>query len=228
MSGRNVITLDQSRRARKTFPEEGIVRLLVFLIFDAMIVTGMVGAFVLTRAATGATWPPAGQPWFSHVQTAINSAALLLSGVFVFLAARTWERQEGRIGLLLSGVFVFLAARTWEKQQGRIGPLLLTAIMLGIFFVFFQGVMWVSLIRQGLTLSSSQHGNLFLLVTATHVAHIVTAVIFMSTAWLRLKPFRDDDDQPRGSLTTSTFLAARLLWYFTVAVWPPLYLCLYL
>jgi len=205
MSGRNVITLDQSRRARKTFPEEGIVRLLVFLIFDAMIVTGMVGAFVLTRAATGATWPPAGQPWFSHVQTAINSAALLLSGVFVFLAARTWE-----------------------KQQGRIGPLLLTAIMLGIFFVFFQGVMWVSLIRQGLTLSSSQHGNLFLLVTATHVAHIVTAVIFMSTAWLRLKPFRDDDDQPRGSLTTSTFLAARLLWYFTVAVWPPLYLCLYL
>jgi len=205
MSGRNVITLDQSRRARKTFPEEGIVRLLVFLIFDAMILTGMVGAFVLTRAATGATWPPAGQPWFSHVQTAINSAALLLSGVFVFLAARTWE-----------------------KQQGRIGPLLLTAIMLGIFFVFFQGVMWVSLIRQGLTLSSSQHGNLFLLVTATHVAHIVTAVIFMSTAWLRLKPFRDDDDQPRGSLTTSTFLAARLLWYFTVAVWPPLYLCLYL
>ncbi len=205
MSGRNVITLDQSRRARKTFPEEGIVRLLVFLIFDAMILTGMVGAFVLTRAATGATWPPAGQPWFSHVQTAINSAALLLSGVFVFLAARTWE-----------------------KQQGRIGPLLLTAIMLGIFFVFFQGVMWVSLIRQGLTLSSSQHGNLFLLVTATHVAHIVTAVIFMSTAWLRLKPFRDDDDQPRGSLTTSTFLAARLLWYFTVAVWPPLYLSLYL
>ena len=205
MSGRNVITLDQSRRARKTFPEEGIVRMLVFLIFDAMILTGMVGAFVLTRAATGATWPPAGQPWFSHIQTAINSAALLLSAVFVFRAARTWE-----------------------KQQGRVGPLLLTAIMLGIFFVFFQGVMWVSLIRQGLTLSSSQHGNLFFLVTATHVAHIVTAVIFMGTAWLRLKPFRDDDDQPRGSLTTSTFLAARLLWYFTVAVWPPLFLCLYL
>lgn len=205
MSDRNIIAFDQRRRARKVFPEEGIVRMLVFLIFDAMILTGMVGAFVLTRAATGTIWPPADQPWFSPVQTAINTAALLVSAVFVSRAAHIWE-----------------------KQAARIGPLLLTAIMLGVFFLFFQGVMWIGLIRQGLALGSSQHGNLFYLITATHVAHLVCALIFMGIAWLRLKPFRDDDDQPRGSLTTSTFLAARLVWYFTVSVWPLLYIFLYL
>jgi heme/copper-type cytochrome/quinol oxidase subunit 3 len=49
----------------------------------------------------------------------------------------------------------------------------------------------------------------------------------MGVAWLRLKPFRDNEGS-RGSLSNSTFSAVRILWYFVVGVWPVLYLCLYL
>ena len=206
MSGRNIIALDQNRRVRRrVFPEQGIIAMLIFLIFDAMMFAGMVGIFMLTRTAAGGAWPPDGQPWFPLQETAINSAVLLVSGVLVFLAAHAWE-----------------------KREARVGSLLFSAIVLGACFVFFQGVIWIGLIRQGLTLSSSPHGNLFCLIVATHGAHVVGAVIFMGVAWLRLKPLPDDHYRPSGSPISSTFWAARLLWYFTVGIWPILYLCLYL
>jgi len=204
MSGRNVIALDQNRRSRSLFPQESIVAMLVFLIFDAMILTGMVGAFMLTRAATGDAWPPAGQPWFPPAYSAINTAALMVSAAMVFLAARAWE-----------------------KRMARVSRPLLAGLALGIFFVVFQGVQWVDLIRQGSKLGSSQHGALFCLIVATHAAHAVGALSFLAFAWLRLKPLRNDDDESRGTLTSNTFWAARLLWYFTVGVWPVLYICLY-
>ena len=205
MGGQNVIPLDPSRRVvRRAFLEEGTIAMIIFLIFDAMILAGMVGAFVLTRAAAEGAWPPAGQPWFPQGETAINTAALLVSGVLVLLAARAWE-----------------------KREARVAPLLFAAIVLGAFFVFFQGVVWVVLIREGLSLTSSPQGKLFCLIVGTHGAHALGALIFMGVAWLRLKPLRDDEE-PRGSLSSGTFSAARILWYFVVGVWPVLYLCLYL
>ena len=210
MNGQNVIRLDPNRRPRRAFLEQSTIAMIIFLIFDAMMFAGMVGIFLLTRTAAGEPWPPAGQPWFPPEETAINTAALLLSGVLVFLAARASK-----------------------KPKRRIAPLLFTAIVLGTFFVFFQGVVWVSLIREGLTLTSTQHGNFFCLIVGMHAANAVGGLIFLGIVWLRLKPFHDDDDDddddgPRESLSSGTFLAARLFWYFVVGIWPCLYPCLYL
>ncbi len=204
MSGHNIIPLHPDRRARSAVVEDGTIAKLVWWIFEAMMFAGMVIAFMLTRAAAGGAWPPAGQPWFPLEETAINTAVLLVSGVLVFLAARAWE-----------------------KREARVGPLLFSAIVLGACFVFFQGIAWVALIRQGLTLTSSHHGSFFFLIVGMHGAHALGALIFMGVAWLRLKPLRDDGE-PRGSLSSSAFSAARILWYFVVGVWPVLYLCLYL
>ncbi len=204
MSGQNVIPLHPDRRQRRAIVEDGPIAMLIFVIVELMMFVGMVGAFMLTRAAEGGAWPPTGQPWFPLAETAINTTALLISG-----------------GL------VFSAARAWEKRQARIGPLLFTAIVLGIFFLFFQGVMWVSLIRQGLDLTLSHHGSFFFFIVGIHGANAVGALIYLGVAWLRLKPLRSDGD-PRGSLSNSTFFAARILWYFVVGIWPVLYLCLYL
>ncbi len=205
MSGQNVIPLDPSRRApRKSFLENGTISMLIFLIFDAMILAGMVGAFVLTRAAADSAWPPTGQPWFPLGETAINSAALLVSGVLILRAAHLWK-----------------------KRETRVAPLLFAAIVLGVSFLFFQSVIWISLMRQGFTLASIPHGPLFYLIVATHGVHVLGAVIFMGIAWLRLKPLRDNGDL-RGTLSNDTFSAARFLWYFSAFTWPILYLCLYL
>jgi cytochrome c oxidase subunit 3 len=196
MSGQNVVRLHPKQRARRAVDDDGAIAVLVFVIVEAMMFTGLVSAFMLTRAAADGTWPPTGLPRLPLAETAVNTAALLVSG-----------------GL------VFLAARAWQKREARIGPLLLAATALGAFFVFFQGMEWVALIRQGLTLTSSQPVNFFSLIVGMIGAHALGALIFMGVAWLRLK---------RGSLSSSTFAATRILWYFVVGVWPVLYLCLYL
>ena len=205
MSGQNVISLRPHRRARTIAIDLGMVAMLIIVAFEAMLFVGMVGAFMLTRSADGAVWPPPGQPWFPLGETAVNTAALFASGALVYRAARTWENPEARIG-----------------------PLLLSAIALGGFFLFFQGVVWMNLLGQGLSLTSSHHGQFFCIIVGMHAAHIVGALAFLGFVWLRLKPFRDDDLPARGALSSSAFSAARISWYFAVAIWPPLYLCLYL
>jgi cytochrome c oxidase subunit 3 len=194
MSGQYAIPLRRS--PRRNVIEDGTIGMLAFVLVEAMMFAGLVSAFAITRAAAGGAWPPAGQPRLPLEETAINTAALLLSGVLVFFASRAWERKEAKTG-----------------------PLLVTAIALGAFFVFSQGMEWVALIRQGLTLTSSQHGSFFYLIVGMHGAHALGALAFMGVAWLRLR---------RGTLGKSAFSAACVLWYFVVGVWPVLYLTLYL
>ena len=196
MSGQNVIALHPNRRVRRAVFEDGPIAMLLFVIVEAMMFAGLVSAFMLTRAADGGAWPLAGQARLPLAQTAVNTAALLASGGLVFRAARAWEKRETRTGALLTA-----------------------ALALGAFFVFFQGVVWLAPIRQGLTLTSSPHGVFFCLIVGMHGAHALGALIFMGIAWLRLK---------RGSLSSGVFSAARILWYFAVGLWPVLYLCLYL
>ncbi len=204
MSGREVIPLNQNRRSRTAFPEGRTVAMLVFLVFDAMMFAGMVGIFMLTRGAAGAEWPPPGQPWFPPWETAINTTALLVSGLLVLRANLTWE-----------------------KPEARVGPLLFAAIVLGAFFLFFQGVIWLVLIRQGLNLASSQYGAFFCLVVFLHAVNVLGGLILLGIAWRRLNPLSDDQEM-RGPLRTSAFSSARILWYFVAGVWPILYLTLFL
>jgi len=198
MSGQNVISLDPNRRARHPVAKDATIAMLVLVTYEALMFVGMVSAFILTRATAGGAWPPAGQPRLPLEQTAVNTAALLLSGALVFLAARAWK-----------------------KRTGRVGPLLLSAVALGAFFVLFQGLEWVALIFQGLAPSSgpSQHGYFFCLIVGMYGVHSLGALVLMGVAWLRLK---------QGALSDGTFSAARILWYFVVGAWPVLLLCLYM
>lgn len=202
MNGHNVVRLHAGEHATRIVNERGALAMLVFVAFEGMMFVGLVSAFMLTRAASGSAWPPPG-PWFPQWETAINTAALLASGALIFRAARVWPSREARIG-----------------------PLLVAAITLGAFFLFFQGVVWVDLVRDGLTLASSHPGVFFCLIVGTHGANVLVGLVLLGIAWLRLKPFRDDVD-PRGSLSSSAFSAARILWYFAVGVWPVLYVFLY-
>lgn len=196
MSGQNVIPLRPNRPMQAPVIADGIIAMVVFVIFEAMMFAGLVGVFMLTRAAAGGAWPPEGQPQLPLGETALNTVALLASGALVLLAGRAWREGAARAGHLLTA-----------------------AISLGAFFVIFQGFGWVSLISEGPTLISSQHGKFFCLIVAMHGLHALGALIFMGVAWRRLR---------LGSLGSTTFSAARIFWYFVVGVWPGLYVCLYL
>jgi heme/copper-type cytochrome/quinol oxidase subunit 3 len=60
-----------------------------------------------------------------------------------------------------------------------------------------------------------------------HGAHVLGGLALLGVVWLRLEPVRYGG-QPPGSLSSSTFSAVRILWYFGVGLWPVLCLSLYL
>jgi cytochrome c oxidase subunit 3 len=172
-----------------------VIGTLIFVVTELMLFAGFMSAFTITRAAYN-TWPPIGQPRLPVGETLVNSAALLASGVVLFFANRAFVRDP----------------------QSAKKPLFIS-LALGVFFVAFQGVEWVSLLRQGLSLTSSNHGAFFYLIIGTHAAHAVAAIVALGFVSVKLV---------RGTLQHATFLAAQVFWYFVVGVWPMIYLRVYL
>lgn len=203
MSGRNVVSIQQHRRARRLAIDRGMVAMMVIVAAEATMFIGMVTAFLVTRVVDGTAWPPPDQPWFPLGKTAINTTALLVSGALVLRAARNWDNREARLG-----------------------PLLMAAIILGAFFLFFQGLVWSNLIRDGLILSSSLPGVFFCIIIGMHGLHTLATLALLSVIWLRLEPFREDVPT-RAALSASAFSAASIAWYFAVGIWPVLWGCLY-
>jgi cytochrome c oxidase subunit 3 len=172
-----------------------VLGMLIFIFTEAMLFAGLISAHTIARASSVVGWPPPGQPRLPFEETALNTAALLLSGVAVFVAQR----------LLL-------------RNRPRAFQALAVGIALGAFFVGFQGVEWVGLIREGLTLTSSVHGAFFYLIVGIHAVHAVGALAALGWASLRLR---------RGLLPANSFAAVALFWYFVVGVWPVIYLRVY-
>jgi cytochrome c oxidase subunit 3 len=176
---------------------DGVMGMLLFVFTEAMLFAGMISAHTIVRSqAAGRMWPPFGQPRLPLEETAINTGALLLSGVVLLLSHLAYKVAPSR----------------------AVAPFLLS-VLLGAFFVGFQGVEWVALIGEGLTLTSSAYGSFFYLIVGTHAAHAVAALIALLWAWQRLV---------RGRLTASQFATVQVFWYFVVLVWPVLYLKVYL
>lgn len=172
-----------------------VLGMIVFLFTEVMLFAGLISAHTIARASSVVGWPPPGQPRLPFEETALNTAALLLSGVVVYLAQRRFRRDRAT----------------------AFAPLVL-GVALGAFFVGFQGVEWVGLIREGLTLTSSTHGAFFYLIVGAHALHAVAALVALGWIALRMR---------RGVLPASSFAAAALFWYFVVGVWPVIYLRVY-
>lgn len=175
--------------------ESAVLGTILFCLVEAMLFAGLISAFMIVRA-NALEWPPPGQPRLPVQETLLNTAALLLSGVVLFFAGRTFRRN----------------------RRAALRPMAL-AMALGAFFVVFQGFEWLQLLREGLTLTSSQHGSFFYLIVGMHAAHAVAALLALGWAWLRLSGLR---------LSPGAFGGVALFWYFVVGLWPLLYWRVYL
>ena len=158
-------------------------------------------------------------------------AGMISAFLIVKAAASSWpplgqprlpieETAINSLALLASGFFLILAHRAFHRgeRDAMRRPLWLT-LFLGGFFVLFQGAEWVALLGQGLTLTSSSLGSFFYLVVGAHGIHAVAALVLLGVAMVRLRG---------GWLSPGMFGAAETLWFFVVAVWPVLYLVVYL
>ena len=148
---------------REPLVPNGVLGMLVFVMTEIMFFAGMVSALAIARAGSKIPWPPPGQPRLPIEATAVNTLALLASGVVLFLAGRAFRQGAPRTRRLLLG-----------------------AIGLGAFFVLFQGAEWVALIREGLTLTSSTHGSFFYVIVGTHAAHALAAIAGLVWVYRRL------------------------------------------
>lgn len=135
----------------------------IFIFTEIMLFAGFVSAFTIARAQAP-MWPPPGQPRLPLEETAINTAALLVSGALVWWAGRRFERQG--------------------PASARL-PLLGGAI-LGAFFVLFQGYEWVNLLREGMTLTATNYGSFFYLIVGAHGLHVLGGLTVLLTLGTRL------------------------------------------
>jgi heme/copper-type cytochrome/quinol oxidase subunit 3 len=171
----------------------------MLILAEVMFFGGMVAAFLMLRM-NATEWPPPEQPRLPVGVTAVNTAVLLASSVTAAWALRA-ARADNRRGLV-----------TW---LGR------TAI-LGSVFLLVQGAEWVRLVGFGLTVSSGVYGATFYTLIGTHGAHVLGAL-----TWLGLVLA----GAARGGYTGRDHVGVAtcaMYWHFVVALWPILYLLVYL
>lgn len=166
---------------------------VVFIFTEVMFFTGLISAHTITRG-NWPIWPPPGQPRLPIEATAANTLVLFASGLLMYLAGR-------------------------RHAAGRANAPFTAAMALGALFVAVQGYEWTSLVREGLTLTSSNHGAFFYLIVGAHAGHVLAGIGVLLFLRARLA---------RGELSASVFQAGRLFWYFVVLLWPFLYWRVYL
>jgi cytochrome c oxidase subunit III len=170
----------------------------LFVFVEVMLFAGFISSFVVVEStALPGMWPPPGQPRLPVATTAFNTLALFASGVFLFLSQLAFRRGAQPAAARSLGI----------------------AVLLGAFFVGFQGIEWARLLAQGLTVTSSQLGGFFYLIVGAHALHAVCALVLLAMQWQALRA---------GQLTRSAFGAGQLFWYFVVLIWPVIYLQVYL
>ena len=192
------LSLPSQPQRAKSPVSSGVVGMLIFIVTEVMFFGALISAYLVIRAGLD-EWPPWGQPRLPVETTALNTLALLVSGLLMLYSRKLMQKDkvsEGRKWLGLS-------------------------ILLGTFFLISQGYEWVELIKYGLTVSSSVYGGLFYLIIGAHGLHIIGTLAFLTYAWKRL-------GAPVNPLTPEGLLPVQLLWYFVVCVWPVLYVLVYL
>jgi cytochrome c oxidase subunit III len=177
----------------------GVVGMLIFLSTEVMLFAGMVSAYLILKAGTG-VWPPEGQPRLPLEVTFANTLVLLASGVAMWSAVKT--ARQG----------------TPEQLERRLA----IAGLLGLLFLAVQGFEWMRLLQHGLSIRRGLYGATFMTVIGTHATHVLCGVLGI------LLVLRRAGARQYSAAEHTDVLVCGLFWGFVVAVWPVLYVLVYL
>jgi cytochrome c oxidase subunit III len=172
---------------------------LFLITAEVMLFGGLGSGFFMLRLGA-AVWPPPLQPRLPVLVTGLNTLVLLGSSVAMVAAGRARGRRD----------------------VGGVRRCLQLAAALGALFLAVQGYEWVRLVRFGLTTSSGAYGTTFYTLIGAHAAHVVAALVWLGVMLLSMR---------RGVLSTGTaawLAACAMYWHFVVALWPILYVTVYL
>ncbi len=190
---------DDEPSPRRPVMDSALLATLFLIGGEIMFFAGLVSAFWVLRVSASA-WPPPLQPRLPVGVTGANTVVLLGSSVVILMAGRALERGE---------------RSTAERR-------LWTAAGLGATFLVVQGYEWLRLVSYGLTVGSSTYGSTFYTLVGAHAAHVVGALVWLTVSAVLLG---------RGRFVagrTGALRACALYWHFVVALWPVLYVTVYL
>lgn len=184
---------------RRVTLDNAVLGTLFFIGAEVMLFAGLVFSFWILRLAAP-VWPPPLQPRLPVGLTGANTVVLLASSVAMAAGLRALSRGRRAAGVRR----------------------LATAAALGLVFVGVQGYEWLRLIGFGLTASSGVYGSTFYILIGAHGLHVLGAVAWLSvTLWLAARGrFADGRSAP--------LRACAMYWHFVVALWPVLYVSVYL
>jgi cytochrome c oxidase subunit 3 len=172
-------------RQRREVVPSSVLGVLIAVGAEIMLFMGFISAFTIARAGT----PPGKwrmpSPTLPAAATGLNTAALVASGVLVYVAYRQIQHRSDA------------ARRT-----------LLAAWCLGAVFVVLQGREWFGLLANGLTLQSSTLGSFFYVIVGAHAVHAVAALIGLGVAWWSLQRGRLSEPFFLGVATFWYFVVA--------------------
>jgi cytochrome c oxidase subunit 3 len=155
-------------RARREVVPSGLLAMVIFVGTEIMFFAGLISAFTISKAgAPRDAWNLAAGQVLPLASTAVNTAALFVSGALLWVAGRQYRARSSA------------AAQT-----------LLAATFFGALFVMLQGREWAGLIGDGVTLRSSALGAFFYVIVGTHAAHAMAAIAALGIAWWRLRAGR--------------------------------------
>jgi len=179
----------------------GVIGMLLVLITEAMFFAGLISAYIVNRAGA-MEWPPADQPRLPVGVTAINTVVLLASAVSLYLFRRRTKKLN------------------YVARESR--GLLVTTLILGATFLAIQGSEWVKLIGYGLTAHSSLYGAFFYTLIGIHGAHVLIGLSILFYLFYKLGRHSDFE------VSENRIIVCSMYWYFVVAIWPVLYILVYL
>jgi len=190
---------DRDPARRRPLLDNAVLATIFVIGGELMLFAGLVFSFWIVRLAAP-IWPPPLQPRLPVGVTAANTIVLLASSGAIVAATRA--RAQGRRRAFVRGLAV--------------------AASLGTLFLAIQGYEWFRLIGFGLTVTSGSYGTTFYTLIGAHAAHLVAAL-----AWLGVTltlAARGRFAGPRAAAVT----ACAMYWHFVVALWPILYVSVYL
>jgi len=175
-----------------------VLATLLVIAGEIMLFAGLLFVFWVLRLAAP-VWPPPLQPRLPVALTGLGTVVLLASSAALVAALRRGRRRD------LAGL-----------ARGLAG-----GVLLGALFLTIQGYEWARLLGFGFTAASGLYGTVFYVLIGAHAAHVLAGLSWLgATLWL-----------VRRNLARATgprLQACALYWHFVVALWPPLYVSVYL
>jgi cytochrome c oxidase subunit III len=205
-------TTEVAPRTPASRPNLVSVGTIVWLSSELMFFAALFAMYFTIRSVDkgqGEHWPMA------HLDlklATVNTTVLLLSSVTcqlgVFAVERGQIRRTGRI---------------WNVSQWGLREWYVLTFLMGLYFVSGQGYEYLALIKDGVTLQSSNYGSVFFLTTGFHGLHVtggLVAFIFLLGRTFAAKRFTQE--QQVSAIVVSYY------WHFVDVVWIGLFTTIYL